>query len=787
MKQILLFFALLLPVSLSAQLIECFDGPQIDTHYPWQGDLDRFVINENKELQLSDYRERSSTALLYIESSRIQDNEWSFRARIEQKSTAKNYLKVYLWSKETNMNDPGEALFVRLGYSGNNISLCYQSRNLKPEELIRGRTLFDAPSEVEVRVVIDKKGFCTLYSKAQGETEFYKEGTTNILLPDQDGFFMLGAVYTQQFIANKYFDDIYIRNHSTNAVQPGDPTANLKLIRIEQESETSLLLYFNKEVFLYSNYYFSISGIGEIEDVYYGADDENPSLYHTFLKLELPKPLKKGKEYDLTFWEIYDSDGMECIESHTFTSKYGEESTIPENPNPPSRSSYGDVIINEIMADPKGLTGLPATEYVELYNTTDKALPMKGWSFIYSDKYTELDNISIPAKGYAILYRAGRDIRIEGNAVGMPLAKFPAQLANDGRSLRLEDASGTIIDEVIYAKATAGKSWERSDEGWHLSSNENGGTPGTINSKPSDPVDPEKPTEPEKPEKPEKPQIPDELMPDEGEIVFNELLPNPYPDGSEYIELYNRSDRVLSFAGLSIAIRKSDGSLSTKYPLSSIEKQVEDGAYVVLTKDIEGVRSFYTIQSPGNLYELKLPVLANTSSHLVLFRTHDSAVIDEIQYSSKWHSPSIKNEKGVALERIDADGETQDPLNWLSASEAAGYGTPGYRNSQTAAKGNEGPDGISIPEYSDLTGLYRILYALDKPGYTCRMRVFDLSGRLVKELANHQLLGASGEISWDGLSTSGVPLKTGLYIFHAVLYHPGGGESMNYKKVFLIK
>ena len=51
-----------------------------------------------------------------------------------------------------------------------------------------------------------------------------------------------------------------------------------------------------------------------------------------------------------------------------------------------------------------------------------------------------------------------------------------------------------------------------------------------------------------------------------GEIIINELLPDPYVGGSEYIELYNRSEHSLSLSALSVAIRKSDGTLSTRYP-----------------------------------------------------------------------------------------------------------------------------------------------------------------------------------------------------------------------------
>ena len=43
-------------------------------------------------------------------------------------------------------------------------------------------------------------------------------------------------------------------------------------------------------------------------------------------------------------------------------------------------------------------------------------------------------------------------------------------------------------------------------------------------------------------------------------------------------------------------------------------------------------------------------------------------VIDELSYDEKWHFPFIGNREGVSLERINADGETQDAYNWHSAS-----------------------------------------------------------------------------------------------------------------------
>ncbi|MDR0750773.1 MAG: lamin tail domain-containing protein [Tannerellaceae bacterium] len=288
--------------------------------------------------------------------------------------------------------------------------------------------------------------------------------------------------------------------------------------------------------------------------------------------------------------------------------------------------------------------------------------------------------------------------------------------------------------------------------------------------------------EAENPEKPEEPAV---QAVEPGELIFNELLPNPYTGGSEYMELYNRSRRRLSLNGLAIAIRKPDGSLNTHYPLSGVDAAMEEGGYALLSKDMEGVKPFYFISSPGVLYELKLPVLANTSATLVLFRETDGVVIDEVSYSSKWHAASIKDQKGVALERINPDAATQEKLNWTSAIALAGYGTPGYQNSQYKKENN--PATHIEPPVLAPDGLYHIRYQLNRPNYHCRAYIYDLNGRRVAGIANHQLMGLEGELVWNGKDADGIRLPAGLYIIYIEIYNYDDGQNVKYKKPFLIQ
>src|SRR5690606_37357706 len=66
----------------------------------------------------------------------------------------------------------------------------------------------------------------------------------------------------------------------------------------------------------------------------------------------------------------------------------------------------------------------------------------------------------------------------------------------------------------------------------------------------------------------------------------------------------------------------------------------------------------------------------------VVLLNEERTVIDEFAYSEKMNSPFLANAEGVSLERMSFSAGTNEKDNWHSASSEAGYGTPGYKNSQ---------------------------------------------------------------------------------------------------------
>ena len=219
--------------------------------------------------------------------------------------------------------------------------------------------------------------------------------------------------------------------------------------------------------------------------------------------------------------------------------------------------------------------------------------------------------------------------------------------------------------------------------------------------------------------------------------------------------------------------------------MEAYPQTLQAGDYLLLTKSIEGVENFYSLPASLNWLECKLPVLSNTGSTVVLYREEGEIIIDEVSYSPKWHAPTVKNKKGVALERKDPDKDSQNVDNWTSAASSAGFGTPGLENSQYMNGGTEtDSEEIDDPIYQP-TGTFQIPYRLNQSGYMARGWIFDLSGRKVALIADNTSLGTQGYLEWNGKGRDGSPVNTGIYIIYLELWHPGGNV-IRKKQVLLI-
>ena len=147
----------------------------------------------------------------------------------------------------------------------------------------------------------------------------------------------------------------------------------------------------------------------------------------------------------------------------------------------------------------------------------------------------------------------------------------------------------------------------------------------------------------------------------------------------------------------------------------------------------------------------------------------DGSVIDGMNYSEEMHFLMLLSYEGVSLERISPDRPGTDPLNWHSAAETCGFGTPGYRNSQYLEPGESDASVYLQPEifspdgdgHDDNLG---ICYQFDSPGKLVTVLIFNSDGRLARTLVNNEMPGTEGVFSWDGTLDDRTQACDGIYV-----------------------
>ena len=273
------------------------------------------------------------------------------------------------------------------------------------------------------------------------------------------------------------------------------------------------------------------------------------------------------------------------------------------------------------------------------------------------------------------------------------------------------------------------------------------------------------------------------------DIIINEILFNPISPGVEYLELYNRSDKVIDLkefmfgtikqsfpnppdTALKEICSESRIILPQSYVLLSLDKEIVIEQYLDADNDTNTDTDFLDVES--------FPSLPNEEGHVIIC-DKSRVMIDEMRYSDKMHYDLLSITQGVALERISAENPSLDENNWHSASFNFNYGTPGYMNSMTIninadVDKNEivitpevfSPDGDG---YNDICS---ICYKLDDNRYSLNIKIFNSDGLLVRNLLNNNLVNNEGVVYWDGSDDNNRSVSIGIYIVQAEIFDLNG-------------
>jgi hypothetical protein len=262
------------------------------------------------------------------------------------------------------------------------------------------------------------------------------------------------------------------------------------------------------------------------------------------------------------------------------------------------------------------------------------------------------------------------------------------------------------------------------------------------------------------------------------DIVINEILYNPKPQGVDYVELYNRSKKIIDVNGIYIANRNTGNVISSIQKLASDHLLFFPGDFILISADPAAVKNQYVTSNPDAFIATSpMPSFPDNEGEVVILNNQGN-IVDEVKYSDKWHFPLITNKEGVSLERIDFEGLSVQS-NFHSASTSSGFGTPGYKNSQYRLN-EELNSVISVspeifsPDNDGVDDFATINYSFPAPGYIANITIFDASGRVVRYLQRNALNGIKGFYRWDGLDEKFKQLPQGIYIIYTETFNTEG-------------
>lgn len=295
-----------------------------------------------------------------------------------------------------------------------------------------------------------------------------------------------------------------------------------------------------------------------------------------------------------------------------------------------------------------------------------------------------------------------------------------------------------------------------------------------------------------------------------GTVVINEILYNPLansddnlPDQTEYVELFNPSDYAVSLEGFFLHDEPDeDGEVRSLFPVSSQYKWIPAGAYVVVYAEDEApnfsesqLAEYFELENESDQFKVRIDrssLSLSNSDDAIYLADSTGTTIDSVFYDESWQNPNLFDTDGVALERIDPEGPSDDPSNWSSSTRVNG-GTPGEQNSifQEAGSVSENT-GITFtpnpfsPDDDGFEDNLFINYKLDESDYLLRVRIFDRYGREVRELADGLQAGFEGSLIWDGRTDDNRSNRVGIYIVLFEAYNSANGSNVTFKKTVVL-
>jgi hypothetical protein len=244
----------------------------------------------------------------------------------------------------------------------------------------------------------------------------------------------------------------------------------------------------------------------------------------------------------------------------------------------------------------------------------------------------------------------------------------------------------------------------------------------------------------------------------ENPIIINEIMFRPRIGWSEWIELFNISDKSVNLSSWKFSDAKDTVSIST------IQNILPINEYLIICGDSSTAQD-YNINLEKIIIIKSFPILNNDSDKLKLI-SPSGRLVDYINYSDSWMNKQTS--PGISLERVNPRVSGQLSENWIASVDPSGS-TPASINSVFIEKEYDAsvvtifpnpfsPDGDG---FEDLTFLE---LKLPVPMALLSLEIFDIMGRNIRHLADQVPIASHSLYQWDGKDNQGRIARIGIYV-----------------------
>lgn len=824
--------------SLLSQFLESFDDGDFTANPPWVGDTALFIINPMNELQLWDTG-FSGIAYLSTISQSIFDADWKFRVRFEFNPSSSNYCKIYISSDRSDLTNSLYGYYIQVGGTNDNISLYRQTGSAAERIIEgRKGILNQSINDITIQLKRKKDGRWILKSDTSQGSQFVEEGMAKDVVYFNSNYFGIVCKYTKTRNKKIYIDDIEVYGQEsvpdtvpvkvksiqiidsvTILIQYDkdlDETSALSLsnysisndflpVKTKLRDNSKVDLTFNRSLKSGQSCTINIRSVMDTA----GNTIKDTSLVFTYFRLidakrnsiiisefladpsppvalpecEYIELYNRSNEYaDLTNWTISDphSTGIinttlapheyllictldqcklfvnatKCVEISPFPSLNNSADHIYLKDNKGEtifELSYSSSWLNDEKVK-KGGTSLEVVNHeINCYgqfNYKASRHPSGGTPGFQNSQLIEVRNNSqIEFVEY-----------LETNMIQMKLNQPIDTFQTEVIELYCPDIDQNLNKQIVseFTLNFIPQHKLKENVKYNCSVNLPYCYEYGIHEEQFSFI------------------VPHQVIARK-DIIINEMYFNPPPGGSDFIELFNSSEKFISLKQLHISNEK-DTTYLFQNDCKSIIHPLE---FVIITEDSSFLKDRFLLNGNEHMVQVKKLVSMPDDSGIIILNNLSNNLIDVATYNESYHNDFLLSKEDVSLERIHHEIPGTAKNNWSSASELYNFGTPGRENSQRKTVLDEIkiiPDIIS-PNGDGVDDILTIHYAFSKPGNLCNSAVFDLRGICHMVLDQNVVMPSRYINHWDGFNKSGKPVATGAYFIFLECYSQSGLKS----------